>query len=147
MPTRGASLYFEDVNSEVDDVLRDEELTRVLARVEITFSNSMIGAFLRFPKHSWPFLHSLDSFTALGRLVELYVTAHNQVMPHSAFEGQTPDEMFSRTGGSVVAEPATARKAAREERVEEDRAAACSECFVEADSSASLLQRPRSRMS
>ena len=102
--------------------------------------------YWRSLKHSWLFLHSLDSFTALGRLVEFYVTAHNQVMPHSAFEGQTPDEMYFGTGGSVVAELASAQKVAREERLKANRAAACSVCFVKADSSALLLQRPPSRM-
>jgi hypothetical protein len=71
--------------------------------------------------------------------IEFYVTAHNQVMPHPAFEGQTPDEMYFGTGGSVVAELATARKAAREERMKGNRAAACRVCFVEADSTALLL--------
>jgi putative transposase len=123
-----------------------KELTRVLAQVEVTFSNSLIEAFWRSLKHSWLFLHALDNFTALARLVEFYVTAHNEVMPHAAFEGQTPDEIYFGTGGTVVAELATARKAAREERMKENRAAACSACFVEADSRASLLQRPRSRM-
>jgi hypothetical protein len=70
-------------------------LARVGAQVEVTFSNSMIEAFWRSLKHSWLFLHALDNFAALARLVEFYVTAHNQVMPHSAFEGQTPDEMPS----------------------------------------------------
>jgi hypothetical protein len=136
----------ENVNGDVDELLKDEALTRVLAHVEVTFSNSVIEAFWRSLKHSWLFLHTLDNFTALGRLIEFYVTAHNQVMPHSAFEGQTPDEMYFGTGSSVVAELATARKAAREERMKENRAAACSVCFVAADSSALLLQRPRSRM-
>jgi len=31
-------------------------------------------------------------------LVEFYVREHNQVLPHSAFRGQTPDEMYFRTG-------------------------------------------------
>jgi hypothetical protein len=44
-------------------------------------------------KHAWLYLHTLDSFTALQRLIEFYVAAHNEVMPHSAFGGQTPDEM------------------------------------------------------
>ena len=136
----------ENVNGEVDELLKDETLTRVLAQVEVTFSNSMIEAFWRSLKHSWLFLHALDNFTALERLVEFYVTAHNQVMPHSAFEGPTPDEMYFGTGGSVVAELANARKAAREERMKENRAAACSVCFGETDSRALLLQRPRSRM-
>ncbi len=107
----------------------------------------MIEAFWRSLKHSWLFLHSLDNFTALGRLIEFYVTAHNQVMPHSAFEGQTPDEMYFGTGTAVPADLASARKAAREERMKANRAAACGVCLGEADSRALLLQRPRSRMS
>jgi len=136
----------ENVNAEVDELLKDEALTRVLAQVEVTFSNSMIEAFWRSLKHSWIFLHSLDNFTCLGRLIEFYVTAHNEVMPHSAFEGQTPDEMYFGTGGAVPAELASARKVAREERMKANRAAACSVCFGETDSRALLLQRPRCRM-
>ena len=60
----------ENVNGEVDNLLKDEALTRVLAQVEVTFSNSMIEAFWRSLKHSWIFLHSLDNFTGLGRLIE-----------------------------------------------------------------------------
>ncbi len=42
----------ENVNGEVDELLKDEAPTRVQARVEVTFSSSMIEAF-------WPiFLHS-----------------------------------------------------------------------------------------
>jgi transposase InsO family protein len=137
----------ENVNGEVDELLRDEELTRVLAQVEVTFSNSMIEAFWRSLKHSWIYLHTLDSFTALGRLIEFYVSAHNQVMPHAAFGGQTPDEMYFGTGDAVAAELAAARRTAREERMKANRAAACSVCFGETDSRALLLQRPRSRMS
>jgi transposase InsO family protein len=137
----------ENVNGEVDELLRDEELTRVLAQVEVTFSNSLIEAFWRSLKHSWIYLHTLDTFTALGRLIEFYVTAHNEVMPHSAFEGQTPNEMYFGTGDAVAAELATARKTAREERMKANRAAACGVCLGETDSRALLLQRPRSRMS
>jgi len=35
------------------------------------------------------------------RLVALYVTEHNQKMPHSAFQGQTPDEMYFGRGADV----------------------------------------------
>ncbi len=60
----------ENVNGAVDDVRDGEELTRVLAQVEITFSNSMIEAFWRSLKHSWLYLHSLDDYAALRRLIE-----------------------------------------------------------------------------
>ncbi len=106
----------------------------------------MIEAFWRSLKHSWIYMHNLDNFIALGRLVEFYVTAHNQVMPHSAFEGQTPDEMYFGTGGTVPADLASARKTAREERMKANRAAACVACLGETDSKALLAQRPRCRM-
>ena len=49
----------ENVSGAVDNVLDDEEWTRVLAQVEITFSNSMIEAFWRSLKHGWLYLHTL----------------------------------------------------------------------------------------
>jgi hypothetical protein len=68
-------------------------------------------------------------------------------MPHAAFEGQTPDEMFFGAGDDVTQKLLAARKTAREERMKENRAAGCGVCLGEASSGALLLQRPRSRMS
>jgi transposase InsO family protein len=137
----------ENVNREVDDLLENVDFRRVLAQVEVTFSNSMIEAFWRSLKHSWIYLHRLDTAAALRRLGEFYVTAHNEVMPHSAFEGQTPDEMYFGNGGAVAINLANARQAAREERMKTNRAARCGVCIGEGDPMALQLQRPRSRMS
>jgi transposase InsO family protein len=137
----------ENVNGAVDDLLDGEDLTRVLAQVEITFSNSMIEAFWRSLKHGWLYLHTLDSLAALRRLIEFYVTAHNEVMPHSAFQGQTPNEVFFGTGGEVTQKLSAARTSAREERMRANRTARCGVCIGEASSGALLLQRSRSRMS
>jgi putative transposase len=113
----------------------------------VTFSNSMIEAFWRSLKHSWLYLHSLDSFAALHRLTEFYVKAHNEVMPHAAFEGQTPDEMYFGAGNEVTKNLAVARKTAREKRMKENRAVRCGVCIADTTSGGLLLQRPRSRMS
>jgi len=69
-------------------------LHRVLAQVDVTFSNSMIEAFWRSLKHQWLYLNSLDSIERLRILVEFYVEQHNTQMPHAAFSGQMPDEMY-----------------------------------------------------
>ena len=137
----------ENVNGAVDDLLDGEKLTRVLAQVEVTFSNSMIEAFWRSLKHSWLYLHSLDSIAGLRRLVEFYVRAHNEVMPHSAFEGQTPNEVFFGIGDELAERLSAARKIAREQRMDANRTARCGVCIGETSSGALLLQRPRSRMS
>ena len=130
-----------------DDALGAGELTRVLAQIEVTFSNSMIEAFWRSLKHSWLYLHSLDSFVGLRRLIEFYVKAHNGVIPHAAFQGQTPNEVFFGIGDEIPKKLADARKTAREKRLKENRSAACGACVLETNSGALLLQRPRSRMS
>jgi len=137
----------ENVNGAVDDLLDGEDLTRVLAQVEITLSNSMIEAFWRSLKHGWLYLHTLDSLAALGRLIEFYVTAHNEVMPHSAFQGQTPNEMFFGTGGEVTQKLSAARTSAREDRMRANRTARCDVCVGETTSRPLLLQQARSRMS
>ena len=115
----------ENVNGAVDDLLDDEELTRVLAQVEVIFSNSMFEAFWRSLKHSWLYLHSLESIESLHRLVDSYVHQHNEVMPHAAFEGQTPDEMYFGRGDAVVVKLAATRIKARDQRIEANRVVQC----------------------
>ena len=98
---RSADAGVENVNAQVDALITTGVLHRVLAFTELPFSNSMIEAWWRSLKHQWLFLHSLDSVTTVRRLVAFYVDDHNRVLPHSAFRGQTPDEMYFGTGDAV----------------------------------------------
>jgi len=118
----------ENVNAQVDDLITTGVLRRVLAFTELKFSNSMIEAWWRSLKHQWLFLHSLDSVTTVRRLVEFYVQQHNQVLPHSAFRGQTPDEMYFGSEDAVPADLTARAAAARRARVEANRSAACGTC-------------------
>ena len=68
-------------------------------------------------KHQWLFLHSLDSVTTIRRLVAFYVDEHNRVLPHSAFRGQTPHEMYVGTGDALPANLTSRVAAARRSRV------------------------------
>ena len=118
----------ENVNAQVDDLITTGVLRRVLAFTELKFSNSMIEAWWRSLTHQWLFLHSLDSVTTVRRFVEFYVHEHNRVLPHSAFRGQTPDEMYFGTGDAVPADLTSRAAAARRARVEANRSAACGRC-------------------
>ena len=111
----------ENVNAEVDALLATGVLRRVLAFTELKFSNSMIEAWWRSLKQQWLFLHSLDSVATVRGLVAFYVDEHNRVLPHSAFRGQTPDEMYFGTGDAVPADLASAAATARRARVEANR--------------------------
>ena len=94
----------ENVNGEIDELIATGVLRRVLAFTELKFSNSMIEAWWRSLKHQWLFLHPLDSVATVRRLMALYVHEHNHVLPHSAFRGLTPDEMYFGTGDPVPAD-------------------------------------------
>jgi putative transposase len=74
------------------------------------------------------FLHSLDSVTTVRRLVAFYVDEHNRVPPHSAFRGQTPDEMYFGTGDAVATDLTARAAAARRTRREANRSASCATC-------------------
>ncbi len=95
---------------------------------EITFSNSLIESWWRTLKHQWLYLNTLDTVTSLQRLVTFYVDEHNTRLPHSAFRGQTPNEMYFDTGNHIPHELEVARKAARQSRMEVNRKESCTTC-------------------
>ena len=74
------------------------------------------------------FLHALDSVATVRRLVAFYVDEHNGVLPHSAFAGQTPDEMYLGTGAAIPAEVAARGDAARRARLQANRSVNCETC-------------------
>lgn len=64
----------------------------------------------------------------MEKLVGFYVGEHNSRLPHSAFRGQTPDEMYFGTGNAVPEELAAAKVEAGHERMEVNRALTCPVC-------------------
>ena len=71
------------------------------------------------------FLHSLDSFT---QLIDFYVKEHNTQMPHHAFGGQTPDEIYFDQADRVQDRLHAARRQARRARMEVNRGESCRVC-------------------
>ncbi len=57
-----------------------------------------------------------------------YVDEHNMRLPHSAFRGQTPDEMYFGTGDRIPDELNAAKKVARQSRMKLNRATSCPTC-------------------
>ena len=127
-PLLFADSGIENINGAVDATLFSACLGRVLAQVDVAYSNSMIEAFWRSLKHQWLYLNSLDTIERLRTLVEFFVEEHNNQMPHSAFSGQTPDEMYFGTAVDLPAELAAARSKARAERLAANRAMTCGQC-------------------
>jgi transposase InsO family protein len=128
IPTVLADGGSENFNSSVDTLIAQGQIRRVLAQVDVHFSNSMIEAWWRTLKHQWLFLHELASQDQVEQLVRFYVEQHNTVIPHSAFRGQTPDEMYFGTGAGVFEELELKRAEARKKRLEANRATRCATC-------------------
>ena len=127
-PTVVADSGVENVNRSVDATLAFAKLRRVLAQVEVTYSNSIIEAWWRSLKHQWLYLNTLDTMAHLETLIAFFVEEHNAKMPHSAFTGQTPDEMYLGTANSLPDELVVARGKARERRLALNRAVSCHRC-------------------
>ena len=118
----------ENFNSAVDQLIDSGLLRRLLARTEISFSNSLIESWWRAIKHQWLYLNTPDTIRTLNKLVAFYVEEHNKRLPHSAFRGQTPDEMYFGSGSPIPAELEAAKNAARQSRMEVNRTKTCPTC-------------------
>ena len=118
----------ENFNRGVDELVESGRLRRLLAQTEITFSNSLIESWWRALKHQWLYLNTLDTVSTLEKLIAFYVDEHNTRLPHSAFRGQTPDEMYFGTRNDIPHQLAVARKAARQSRIEANRKNSCPLC-------------------
>ncbi len=127
-PTVVADSGVENVDVQVDQLITDGFVHRVLAQVEVSFSNSMIEAFWRSLRHQWLYLHSLDGFAQLERLIGFYVEEHNTQMPHSAFVGPTPDEVYFDQADRVGDRLTAARRQAHRARMEANRGESCRVC-------------------
>ena len=93
----------KNINESVDELISERLLSRIMRYKDIQFSNSLIETLWRTMKHQWLFLHPLDMAATVSRLVAFYVPAYNGEIPHAAFKGQTPDEMYYGTGVDIPA--------------------------------------------
>ncbi len=118
----------ENFNSAVDELVDSGLLQRLLAQTDISFSDSLIESWWRGLKHQWLYLNTLDTASRLEKLVRFYVDEHNTRLPHSAFRGQTPDEMYFGTGDRIPDELDTAKKVARQTRMKLNRSTWCDTC-------------------
>jgi len=71
----------ENFTRPVDELIGAGLLNRILARTEITFSNSMIESWWRVLKHQWLYLNTLDTLRTVEKLVAFYVQDHNTRLP------------------------------------------------------------------
>ena len=124
----------ENVNAEVNALLSATGLQRVLAQVEVSYSNSMIEAFWSSLKHNWLFLNRLDTIKEVETLVAMHVHEHNSVMPRAVLGGRTPDEVYFGQGDHIPELLRQRRSEARQARLMANRTRSCRDCLASAGS-------------
>lgn len=65
-----------------------------VARFEIIFSNSIVEAVFRSLKHNYLFHKEITTLSSLEHHTEFWFREHNEKIPHSSFNGETPLERF-----------------------------------------------------
>ena len=118
----------ENFNEAVDKLVNQGLLERIHAQTDVAESNSMIERFWLSAKWGYLFLNRLDSIEVVRRHVEFFVTEYNTVLPHSALDGRTPDEVYYGKAVELPEQLKEARVKAREERIEANRSRSCMDC-------------------
>ncbi|WP_145096507.1 transposase [Anatilimnocola aggregata] len=88
----------------------------------------MFESWWRVLKRQWRYLNRLDTLATVQKLVAFYAEQHNKHLPHAAFHGQTPDEMYFGTGVDIPKQLAAAKVAARQARLAGNRSLRCQSC-------------------
>ena len=95
-----ADAGIENVNAQVDDLVATgiwPGLSLHGAEVLELDNRSLVA----LPETSMALPPPAQSVATVRPLVAFYVHEHNHVLPHSAFRGQTPEEMYFGTGDAV----------------------------------------------
>jgi hypothetical protein len=128
-PTVMSDAGSENNNHKVLNFLSSRNIKRLIARVDIHFSNSMVESLFRMLKSNFLSFKTLRSISDVERKVDFFFAQQNEVMPRQVFAGGTPQEMFlGEWSDRQVAELKLGLKAAAEKRIAEHKALSCHSC-------------------
>lgn len=121
----------ENLNSNVDQLISTNLISRTIAQIEIEFSNSMIEMLFHRLKHRYLFNIPLTNIEALKNGVEYFVSETNTKIPHSALKGATPEEVITGKWTAADSQQLTANGlAARMQRSILNSSNRCTPCIA-----------------
>ncbi len=85
----------ENDNQGVAKFLGSQNLKRVLARVDVHFSNSMVERLFHSLKNNFLYHQKIRSLRDLQRKADFYFSQHNEVVPMAVLSGGTPLEVYA----------------------------------------------------
>ncbi|NRA63486.1 MAG: hypothetical protein HRU19_03320, partial [Pseudobacteriovorax sp.] len=128
-PTLMCDQGTENLNSEVDSLLEEQDIKRVVAQIDIDFSNSMVEALFKRMKYNYLFNHPLTSLQTLREKLNYYIEESNNQIPLVSLRGATPSEtFFSSLPDNHTEKIKTHHKLAIRARIESNRNTNCGIC-------------------
>lgn len=134
----------ENNNRLVERYTLSQNMQRMLARVEVHYSNSMIESLFRMLKNNFLYHQNIRNIEDLERKARFYFNQHNQVVPQAVLRGATPHEFYRRLWTTQNEdELKTKRAEAVAARKANNLAPPCDRCPAESvGSSMAFLHRP-----
>ncbi len=122
----------ENKNGKVLKFITSKNLKRLLARVDVHYSNSMIECLFRLFKNNYLYHQGIHTIEDLTRKAAFYFRQHNEVIPIAVHNGGRPLEVYSSSWGSEDLDELSAKKAlALAARKKQNTQPPCSNCSIE----------------
>jgi len=84
----------ENIANLVKSIFIGRQIKQIFAQIDVRFSNSMIEAFFRSLKVNFLYHKSFKTIEDLRRCITFYINEYNTRIPHSAFNFETPNEVY-----------------------------------------------------
>lgn len=119
----------ENNNHEVQRFVSSKNLRRVLAQVDIHFSNSMVERLFHSLKKNFLYHQKINGIEDLTRKANFYFNQYNNFIPMQIHRGGTPAEIFqSKWTNEAIEDLSELRKHAVTRRKEVNKSLQCSTC-------------------
>ena len=86
----------ENNNHIIDSFLSRDDIpiNKVIAQVDVHFSNSMIEAANKLLKYRYLFIQNIPNGDSLRKHLEYFIPIYNDIRPHISLKGKTPYEAY-----------------------------------------------------
>ena len=130
LPTIMSDGGSENDNHKVLNFINSKNIKRMIARVDIHFSNSMVESLFRMLKSNFLKHTELRSIHDVERKIDFYFNEHNENIPRYQFGGATPKEKFLNTWSEQNARQLKiGLQSATEKRKLEHKQQMCRACY------------------
>ena len=101
----------------------------VIRLLDGTESNSMVEAPWHQLRNRWVYLHPVDTFSTLERIIAKYFSDHNTLIPRAELGGRTPDEAFFERETDLRVQLREQHRAAPAVRIAKNQPRRCEACL------------------